>query len=118
MADMDYDREISPWGAREGCRKSQREGGIKREGAREGSRHLEFNAVALALGGHDRVNGYCGLVGGTVLIFGYFKPNSRHTDARTHLPCRRHYKAGSCGAENKKKRKKKSTPIIKYNGAL
>lgn len=33
MADMDYDREISPWGVREGCRKSERE--EKREQGRE-----------------------------------------------------------------------------------
>lgn len=71
MADMDYDREISPWGVREGCRKSER--GKKR--AREGSRHRLHRTLNLMWSlwlwasemAGSCVNGYCR--GGMVLIF-------------------------------------------------
>lgn len=74
MADMDYDREISPKGAREGSRKSPRERKKESEGGKQtrATQDLEINVVPLALGIiNDCVNAYCR--GGMVLIFRVLK---------------------------------------------
>lgn len=52
MADMDYDREISPQGERE--RDRERRGGRERKGSgKELRRDLEMNVVPLASGIRD-----------------------------------------------------------------
>ncbi len=50
MADMDYDREISPWGERERHRRRERERERKEGKQEQATQDLEINVVPLALG--------------------------------------------------------------------